>query len=165
MAIFMSKAWMDEYRKMINQNKEYKDSAKGWGVGFNGDFIFQVEKIPVDKMPVKILPADVAKQMKEYIVNGTSYMVLALKDGECTGAYPIKDPKEAKVGFVMKGPYENWVKLAKAQLDPIKALLARQFTLEGDMAKVMKYAKAASLLVSTCAATKPEFADEIKPKK
>jgi putative sterol carrier protein len=165
MAIFMTKAWMDEYRKMVNQNKEYKDSAKGWGVGFNGDFIFQVEKIPLDKIPTKALPADVAKEMKEYIVNGTSYMVLQLKDGECTGAYPIKDPKQVKVGFVMKGPYENWKKLARAQVDPIKALLARQFVLEGDMAKIMKYAKAANLLAATSAATKTEFPDEVQAKK
>ena len=165
MVVFATKGWTEEYRKMINQNKEYKESAKGWGVGFNGDFIFQIEKIPVDKIPPKAHPADAAKDMKEFVVNGTAYMVLQLKDGECTGAYPIKDPKQVKVGFVMKGPYENWKKLARAQVDPIKALLGRQFALEGDMAKVMKYAKAASLLASISASVKTEFPDELPAKK
>jgi putative sterol carrier protein len=165
MVMFMTKAWAEEYRKMVNQNKEYKESAKGWGVGWNGDFIFQIDKIPVDKIPFKDLPPNVAKELKEYTVNGTIYTVIQLKDGECTGAYNIKDPKAAKVGFVMKGPYENWKKLARAQVDPIKALLTRQFALEGDMAKVMKYAKAANLLAATSAATKTEFPDEMQAKK
>jgi putative sterol carrier protein len=165
MVMFLTKGWADEYLKMVNQNKEYKDSAKGWGVGFNGDFIFQIDKIPLDKIPVKSLPAGIAKEIKDYVVNGTLLLVLKLKDGACTGAYNIKDPKEVKVGFVMKGPYENWKKLARAEVDPIRALLARQFNLDGDMAMVMKYAKAAQLLAKTAAATKTEFPDEIQAKK
>lgn len=165
MVMFLTRAWADEYRRMINENKEYKDSAKGWGVGFNGDFIFQIDKVPVEKIPPKALTADAAKDMKEYVVNGTAYTVLKLKDGECTGAYPIKDPKQVKVGFVMKGPYENWKKLARAEVDPIRALLARQFVLEGDMAIVMKYAKAANLLAKISSVIKAEFPDEMQAKK
>ncbi len=165
MVMFLTRAWAEEYRKMVNQNKEYKESAKGWGVGWNGDFIFQIDKIPVDKIPFKDLPANVAKELKENIVNGTIYEIVQLKDGECTGARIIKDPKEVKVGFVLKGPYENWKKMARAEVDPTRALLARQFVLEGDMAIVMKYAKAANLLSKTSAALKTEYPDEVGSKK
>jgi len=49
MVLFPSKEWLEEYCKMLNQSKEYKEAGKGWGVGWNGDFIFQIENIPIDK--------------------------------------------------------------------------------------------------------------------
>jgi putative sterol carrier protein len=164
MVLYLTKEWLDEYRKMLNQNKEYKEAGKGWGVGWNGDFIFQIEKIPVDKISFEKLPPDVAKELREYVINGTSYSLVQLKDGECTGARPLKDPKEVQVGFIEKGPYENWKKMSRGQLDPTRALLARQFTLEGDMAKVMRYSRAASLMAKVSASVKTEFIDEVYPK-
>jgi putative sterol carrier protein len=128
--MFLTKAWLEEYHKMLNQNKEYKDAGKGWGVGWNGDFIFQIENIPVDKIPLKELPADVVRDFKEFIVKGTIYMYIQLKDGECRDARPVKDPKAVQVGFVYKGGYENWKKMVRGEVDPIRALLARQFMLE-----------------------------------
>jgi putative sterol carrier protein len=165
MVLYPSKAWLEEYRKALNQSKEYKEAGKGWGVGWNGDFIFQIENIPIDKISVKDLPADAAKELKEYIINGTSYSYIQLKDGECLGARPLKDPKEVQVGFIMKGPYENWKKLTKGQLDPTRALLARQFTLVGDMAKVMRYTRAANLMTKISSTIKTEFIDEVYAKK
>jgi len=165
MVLYLTKAWLEEYRKMLNQSKEYKEAGKGWGVGWNGDFIFQIENIPVDKISFKDLPTNVAKEAKEYIINGTSYSYIQLKDGECKDARPIKDPKEVQVGFIMKGPYENWKKMTRGELDPTRALLARQFTLEGDMAKVMRYARAANLMTKISASIKTEFPDEVYAKK
>jgi putative sterol carrier protein len=165
MVMFLTKAWMEEYRKMLNQSKEYKEAGKGWGVGWNGDFIFQIENIPIDKIPLKELPTAVANDLKEYVVKGTIYNLIRLENGECKDARPIKDPKEVQVGFVYKGPYENWKKMVKGEVDPIRALLARQFFLEGDMAKVMKYTKAANLMSKTSASIKSEFPDELRAKK
>lgn len=165
MVLYLTKAWMDEYRKRLNENKEYKEAGKGWGVGWNGDFIFQMENVPIDKISLKDLPADMAKELKEYVINGTVYAYIRLKDGECLEARPIKDPKEVQVGFIQKGPYENWKKLTRGELDPTRALLARQFTLQGDMAKVMRYARAANLMAKTSATIKTEFPDEVYPKK
>jgi putative sterol carrier protein len=165
MVLYLTRAWMDEYRKRLNENKEYKEAGKGWGVGWNGDFIFQMENVPIDKISLKDLPADMAKELKEYVIKGTVYSYLRLKDGECLEARPIKDPKEVQVGFIQKGPYENWKKLTRGELDPTRALLARQFTLQGDMAKVMRYARAANLMAKTSATIKTEFPDEVYPKK
>lgn len=165
MVLFPSKEWLEEYCKMLNQNKEYKEAGKGWGVGWNGDFIFQIENIPVDKISFEDLPADLAKQLKEYVINGTSYSYIQLEDGECKGTCLIKDPKEVEVGFIMKGPYENWKKLTKGEIDPIRGLLTRKFKLEGSMAKVMRYTRAASLMTKTSSSVKTEFVDEVYAKK
>jgi putative sterol carrier protein len=165
MVLFLTRAWLEEYRKRLNENKEYKEAGKGWGVGWNGDFIFQIENIPIDKISLKDLPADTAKELQEYVIKGTVYSYIRLKDGECLEARPIKDPKEVQVGFIQKGPYENWKKMTRGELDPTRALLARQFTLQGDMAKVMRYARAASLMAKTSATIKTEFPDEVYAKK
>ena len=165
MVLYPSKAWLEEYHKKLNQSKEYKEAGKGWGVGWNGDFIFQIENIPVDKISVEYLPADVAKELEEYVINGTSYSYIQLKDGECKGTRPIKDPKEVEVGFIMKGPYENWKKLTKGELDPTRALLTRKFRLEGDMGKVMRYTRAANMMTKVSSSVKTEFIDEVYAKK
>ena len=165
MVLYPSKEWLEEYRKMLNQSKEYKEAGKGWGVGWNGDFIFQIENIPIDKISVEDLTADQAKELKEYIINGTSYSYIQLKDGECKGARPLKDPKEVEVGFIMKGPYENWKKLTKGEIDATRALLTRQFKLEGNMAKVMQYTRAATIMTNISSSIKTEFIDEVYAKK
>jgi len=150
---------------MLNQSRDYKEAGKGWGVGWNGDFIFQIENIPVEKIAFESMPPDVAKELKEYIVNGTVYSYIRLKDGECLEARPIKDPKEVEVGFIQKGPYENWKKITRGELDPTKALLTGKFKLQGDMAKVMRYSRAANIMAKIAANIKTEFPDEIYPKK
>jgi putative sterol carrier protein len=165
MVLYPSKEWLEEYRKMLNQSKEYKEAGKGWGVGWNGDFIFQIENIPIDKISTEDLTADQAKELKEYIINGTSYSHIQLKDGECKGARPLKDPKEVEAGFIMKGPYENWKKLTKGELDATRALLARKFKLEGNMAKVMQYTRAANIMTNISSSVKTEFIDEAYAKK
>jgi putative sterol carrier protein len=165
MVLYLTKAWLDEYRKMLNQSKEYKEAGKGWGVGWNGDFIFQIENIPVDKIAFENIPPDVAKEIKEYIVNGTVYSYIKLKDGECLDARSVKDPKEVQVGFIQKGPYENWKKMTRGELDPTRALLTGKFKLEGDMAKVMRYSRAANIMAKIAASIKTEFPDEVYPKK
>jgi len=165
MVLYPSKEWLEEYRKMLNQSKEYKEAGKGWGVSWNGDFIFQIENIPIDKISVEDLPADQAKELKEYIINGTSYSLIQLKDGECKGARPLKDPKEVEAGFIMKGPYENWKKLTKGELDATRALLTRKFKLEGNMAKVMQYTRAANIMTNISSSIKTEFIDEAYAKK
>ena len=165
MVLFPSKEWLEEYCKMLNQSKEYKEAGKGWGVGWNGDFIFQIENIPIDKVSVEDLPADVAKQSKEYIINGTSYSYIQLKDGECKGTRVLKDAKEVEAGFIMKGPYENWKKMIKGEIGAIRGLLTRKFKLEGSMAKVMRYTAAATKMTDISSSIKTEFIDEVYAKK
>jgi len=165
MVLFPTKEWLEEYGKKLNQSKEYKEAGKGWGVGRNGDFIFQIENIPVDKVSVKDLPADLAKQMKEYIINGTSCSYIQLKDGECKGTRVLKDPKEVEAGFIMKGDYENWKKMIRGEIGAIRGLLTRKFKLEGSMAKVMQYTRAATIMTEISSSIQTEFVDEVYGKK
>lgn len=173
MVVFPSKEWMDEYCKALNQNKEFEQAGKGWGVEWNGDFIFQVEGIPIDKIDMeaakKGLPknvvASIQEQMEKYVVGGTGLGYTKLKDGKCLGAGLLKDLKEMEAGFIMSGPYENWKKLTKGELDAVRGVLSGRFKLQGDMSKIMRYMRASTIMTKTAATLKSEYLDEMFPKK
>ncbi|KPV63970.1 MAG: SCP-2 sterol transfer family protein [Candidatus Bathyarchaeota archaeon BA2] len=171
---FPSMEWMKEYCKALNASKELEEAGKGWGVGWNGDFIFQVEGIPIDNIDVeavmKAMSKDLAISLAEQMgqvsqQGGTAYAHAKLKDGKCEGVGLLKSVDEVEVGFIMSGPYENWKKIVKGQLDPVRGLLSGQFKLKGDMSKIMKYVKGATIMARISATVKAEFFDEKFPKK
>jgi putative sterol carrier protein len=55
--------------------------------------------------------------------------------------------------------------MTRGELDPTRALLTGKFKLEGDMAKVMRYSRAANIMAKIAASIKTEFPDEVYPKK
>jgi len=77
--------------------------------------------------------------------------------GKCRDAciVPSRDAKKAE--FVYEGKYSNWKKLIAGELDPIQAVMTRKFKLSGNLAKVMRYTKAASELVKTASRVPTEF--------
>ena len=123
------KAWMGE----LNKNKEYAEAAKDW----EGDFLF-------------IISAGGPMQ-KEFV------FYVDLWHGKCRDAYEISDRYSKKTAFIYEGSYENWKKIIKRELDPMRALLTRQMKLAGNMAKVMKYTKAANEMVKTITKVPTDF--------
>jgi putative sterol carrier protein len=84
-------------------------------------------------------------------------MFVGLYHGDCTGARVLGEGEEEDVEFVFSGPYDNWVKVVKKELDPIQGLMAGKFKLEGNMAKVMRATKAAQELVNSATKVDTEF--------
>ena len=163
--IFPSKEWPESYAKVINDSREYEASAKGWGVDYNGNFIFQMDEVPVENID-QIPEADKKKTVKEfldeYVKGKTLYIFMALKDGKCTDARFVKDPSEVEAGFALSAKYEVWKELLTGKSDPMKALMQGRMKLAGDMMKVMKYTKGASLLGQLTGNVPAEFFDEVK---
>jgi len=138
-----SEEWAAAYVKALNANKNYKESASWW----TGDFVFVVEASGNLKKPIN--------------------MFIGLYKGDCTGAkilkegekhevlppnappVPLKPGQPVKVEFVFSGPYDNWVKVLKKELDPIQGLMAGKFKLVGNMAKVMRATRAAQEMVNS----------------
>jgi len=137
-----SQEWLNAYKDAINANKNYKAAASWW----EGDFLFIIEPsgnlkeelrafvglYKGDCTGVKLLPPSV-----EYEV---------LKPG--SPPRPLKEGEKVGVEFVYSGPYDNWLKVMKKELDPIQGLMAGKFKLVGNMAKVMRATKAAQELVN-----------------
>ncbi len=126
MAKFFTQEWGELFKEAINNNKAYEEAARTW----EGDFYFVME------------PGGPVKE--------TAYTYIDLYHGKCRKIELITDPSKHKPEFTMTAPYSVWKRIATKELDPIKAMITRQAKLSGNMAKIMRYVKAANeLTVST----------------
>jgi putative sterol carrier protein len=130
---FFSQEWIEKFVEAVNSNEEYEKAAKGW----EGDFLFVVE--PDDELE---------KPMYAYI---------DLYHGKARKGYVVEDPSQVKTAFEFRGKFSDWKKLLAGEIDPIKGLVTRKFQLKGNMAMVMRYAKAAKLLVECTKQVETEF--------
>ncbi len=137
---FGSPEWAKAYCKAINDNENYSEAAGPIGFppdGWEGNFLFIIE--PEGNLDHEIR------------------MFVGLYHGECTGARILEQGEESDAEFIYSGPYDAWVQILKKELDPIRALLAGKFKLQGDMAKVLKAVRAAQELVNSSTMIDTEF--------
>jgi len=120
---FPSDEWIKVFKEELNKNKTYQEVAKDW----EGDFLFV------------ITPDEDLKKEVVYYVD--------LWHGKCRDAFLVSGKKTAK--FVFTGPYSNWKKVIRKELDPIRGLIRGMFTVEGDSRVILDQAKAAQELVNT----------------
>jgi putative sterol carrier protein len=135
MAKFLTQEWADLYKEAINNNKAYEEAAKTW----EGDFYFITEA----GGPVK----------------ETLYQYIDLYHGKCRKVEMVKDPSKYKPEFTISAPYSIWKRMATKQLDSTKALITRQAKLTGNMAKIMRYVKAANELTNSTTQVPTEWLD------
>ncbi|MHA1143867.1 MAG: SCP2 sterol-binding domain-containing protein [Candidatus Helarchaeota archaeon] len=120
MVKYFSPEWGVEFCKAINSNEKYQKAAATW----EGDFIF-------------VSTSD----------EGDIHLYMDLWHGECRGTKKVGPDDTAE--FVITGPYEQWVKVAKKEADPIQLMMVGELKLEGDMTKIMRATKAAVELVNS----------------
>ena len=82
--------------------------------------------------------------------------------GRCRKAFVTNITHQA--AFILKGPYSNWKKVIKKELDPIRGIIRGLFILEGDSKIILDQTKAAQELVNTASTIPVEFEDEINGK-
>ena len=124
---FPSAEWAAQFREAINANEAYREAAKAW----EGDILFLVRSAD----PEARAPG----------------VHLALAHGECSGATFHEDARSVSSEFVYEGSPENWQRLLAGQLDPVKAILDGTFRIKGNLAKAMRFTRAAKELVETAA--------------
>jgi len=142
--------WAKTFCETVNNNDAYAEAAATW----EGDFIFVVN--PSGNLDHEIL------------------MYIGLYHGDCTGAAVLKEGEEYKLlekgeepsgnepppyeaEFLYEAKYDDWVKILKKELDPIRALLSGKAKVKGDMAKIMRATKAAQELVRSTTLMETEF--------
>ena len=131
--LFATNEWAKAYCEAINNNTDYKEAASWW----EGDFVFIIE--PSGNLDHEI------------------HMFVGLNHGDCTGAKILEEGEESDAEFIFSGPYDNWLKVLKKELDPIQGLMSGKFKLKGNMAKVMRATKAAQELVNSTTVIETEF--------
>lgn len=59
---FPSEEWLDEYRRNLNANERYDEASSGWGVEFDGDFLFHIRNLPLEETTVGELPDELTDE-------------------------------------------------------------------------------------------------------
>jgi putative sterol carrier protein len=134
---FPSDEWFDELEDRLNANETYSEQAAGWGVDFDGDFMFTIEA--GDGLPE------------------THHYFIGLEDGDCTGTRPIGNPAEVDNGFELSGSYGNWQNLVRGEMGAIEGIMGGDFELDGSMNTLLKYQDAATTFVESCSEIETEF--------
>ena len=122
---FPSAEWAAAFRRALNDNPAYREAAKAWV----GDILLLVRPAAPDA------PAPGVH--------------LELADGGCQNATYYPDARTVSSEFVYEGTPENWERLMRHELDPIKAILDGTFRVKGNLAKLMRFTRAAKELVET----------------
>ncbi|TSD15997.1 sterol carrier protein [Haloglomus irregulare] len=119
---FPSEEWFEEYERRVNESEQYSESGAGWGVEFNGDFLYVYEAD--DRLPE------------------TRHFFVGLHDGGVTDTHEVDDPDEVDAGFALRGAYTDWIDLNEGDIGAVDGMMSGVFELEGDMQKVMQYTQA-----------------------
>jgi putative sterol carrier protein len=124
---FPSAEWAEAYRTAINENAAYREAAKAWV----GEILLLV-RTPGAPGP-------------------SPGVLLELAGGECQKATFHADAGSVASEFVYEGTPENWARLMRHEVDPVKAILDGTFRVRGNLAKLMRFTRAAKELVETAA--------------
>jgi putative sterol carrier protein len=124
---FPSAAWAEAFARALNASEAYRAAAAAW----EGDLLLRV--LPTD-------PSAPAPGIR-----------LDLFHGECRSARYQADSRATESEFVYEGTAANWGRLMSGALDPVGALLDGTFKLRGNLAKAMRFTRAAKELVATVA--------------
>jgi putative sterol carrier protein len=122
---FPSQEWADAYRTALNANAAYQEAARAW----EGDILLLVKPAS---------PSDPAPGIH-----------LALAHGSCSAATFHPDARSVASEFVYEGPTESWQRLLRHEVDPVKAIVDGTFKVRGNLAKLMRFTRAAKELVET----------------
>lgn len=61
---FPSSEWLETYRARLNENGTYDAASEGWGVDFDGDFVFEISELPVAETTIGELPDDLTASLR-----------------------------------------------------------------------------------------------------
>ncbi|MFC4438611.1 MULTISPECIES: FAD-dependent monooxygenase family protein [Natrialbaceae] len=60
---FPSGEWLEEYRANLNEDDAYAAESDGWGVDFNGDFLFVLTRLPLEETTFEDLPDELTADL------------------------------------------------------------------------------------------------------
>jgi len=124
---FPSQEWADALRAALAANPEYREAAAAW----EGEILFRLAPPGADGPAPGIL--------------------LALAHGECTSAVFHADARTVASEFVYEGSPENWRRLIRGEIDPVRSIMDGTFKMRGNLLKASRFLRASKALVETAA--------------
>jgi putative sterol carrier protein len=137
-ALFPSDEWISIYRDRINESSEYREAAATWEGAVA--FAFEAE-------PDRGVPEDL-------------WVLLDLWHGQCREARMIGPHEGGLAPYVIRAPYSRWKEVLRGDLDPVKGMMQGKLKLQGDLAMIVRYVRAANELVHLTTQVPTEFMDE-----
>jgi putative sterol carrier protein len=122
---FPSAEWAEALRTALNQNPAFQEAANAW----EADLLFLV-RTPGADAPAPGIRLDLAQ-------------------GRCRSATFHEDARPIAAEFVFEGTPENWRKLLRRELEPVRPFIDGTFTVRGNLAKALRFSRAAKVLVET----------------
>ena len=138
MAPFPSDEWIATYRDRINRSAEYREAAAEW----EGAVAFGFEAEPDRGVPEDL------------------WAFLDLWHGTCRDARMVTQEEAARAPYVIRAPYSRWKDVLRGELDPVKGMMQGKLKLQGDLATIVRYVRAANELVHLTTEVPTEFLDE-----
>jgi putative sterol carrier protein len=139
-ALYPSQDWADALASLINASKAVEEHGKTWGVGFKGDFLFEIQ------------PGAGLER--------TTYFYLNFQSGKAVDSRIAENRPEVAPGYIVTGPYANWKPVVKGEKDFIESVIKGQLKLEGDMGKVMRNAKFVRAVANALSKVDAEYLGE-----
>ncbi|MCI4350834.1 MAG: SCP2 sterol-binding domain-containing protein [Thermoplasmata archaeon] len=130
---FLSQAWADAFKDALNANAAYREAGAAW----QGEILLLVTPDPAAPKGEGIF--------------------LDLAAGSCRDAQYVPEAAERPCEFVYQGRREDWARLLRRELDPVQALFNGTFRIKGNLAKAMRFTRAAKELVETVAQVPAEI--------
>ncbi|EMA43513.1 sterol carrier protein [Halococcus morrhuae DSM 1307] len=119
--------WIGTWHEQLNDNEDFERAASGWGVEFNGAFLFEIQPDNAyDGEPL--------------------YFFVDLIDGKCTRARQIDTPTSENFGFRYYGPATHWKHLIRGDVNAAEGRRKEKFELDGDIQKVLQYSEAIQVM-------------------
>src|SRR5512136_2354695 len=98
MAQFPTDEWLAALMEKLNTDEHYAQVARNW----EGDMAFVIE------------PGGDLKEQRSFYLD--------LWHGKCRAAFVVDGSREITPVFSLRGPYDNYVKLLKGEMEPMQAL-------------------------------------------
>ena len=136
---FPSEEWTNAYYEAINASDEYKEAGKTWTHG------------PL----ALVVNADPAIGVEE-----DTAFILDLNEGVCRKAWLTNREEAEKQPFCIFGSYAQWKAVMRKELDPIKGMMQGKLKLKGNLPIIVRYVKAAQVLVELTSKVDTRFLDE-----
>ena len=139
--LYPSDKWCEAAVDALNSNPELIRLGKKWGVGFNGDWIYEIEP-----------GAGLEK---------TTYLFIRYKAGKCRGAGIVSDPSKVECGFHVKGSYADFKDVMSGKKEFIEGMVRAKFKkVTGDGKQLMRNAKFSKVFTDTLRSIDTVFLDD-----
>jgi putative sterol carrier protein len=130
---FPSIEWAQAFKQAVNDRPEFRAAASD----LTADFLFHVKA--------------------DETLDEDHYIDVLVERGRCTRVDSVDASKVDQATFVLRGPYAEWARLLRGELDPVQAILTRRLEVKGNVARLVRYVAAAKELGRATQAVDTQF--------